>query len=113
MTTITRCTVQCCTEFTLEWGKHKIHQAWLKEWLENHENGEHQLTDDILHGFNMVIPIENSEDNQYSLFTCKHYNTETGNCMDYENRPLMCHSYGEDTPCKREGGTLKNICTKK
>ena len=27
-------------------------------------------------------------------YTCKHFNTTTGNCENYENRPKMCRNFG-------------------
>ena len=32
-------------------------------------------------------------------YSCKHWNRETRNCMDYENRPSMCRRFPYGTPC--------------
>lgn len=41
-------------------------------------------------------------------FTCKHYNKETKNCMNYDNRPGMCRNHGHSN-CPYKNCTL-NKC---
>ncbi len=44
------------------------------------------------------------------VYTCKHFDTVTRLCTDYDNRPEMCRSYPENTPggkCKIENCQCK------
>ena len=36
-------------------------------------------------------------------YTCKHLNTDTGLCTNYENRPSMCKAYPYGGACKYKG----------
>lgn len=43
-------------------------------------------------------------------YTCKHFDRETGNCMNYENRPRMCSDYPYGGKCTYRGCTLQERC---
>lgn len=83
----------------------KFHQDWIKAYLEQAANGERTLSDETRQIYEMVIPLENLEDNQYTSFTCKNFDTKSGNCQVYDSRPEMCRAYPEKA-CNYEGCTL-------
>lgn len=50
----------------------------------------------------MLIPLPNKEGHTLSVggyYTCRHLNTETGDCMNYEGRPDMCRDYPYGEAC--------------
>lgn len=38
-------------------------------------------------------------------YTCKHFDTVSGNCQNYEHRPLMCSTYPNSRVCQYRGCT--------
>lgn len=45
--------------------------------------------------------------NEASWFTCKHFDTETRNCTNYENRPNMCKNHPGHEGCNYKACTYK------
>lgn len=41
------------------------------------------------------------------FFSCKHFNKQNGNCMNYENRPDFCRTYPTRGDCLYKGCTMK------
>lgn len=114
-----RCTGHCCRKFSIGvspgLAPSDLHNIHLNNGIFP-ETGKPILDFDKI--YNMLIYIgtikKNSEEfkrlhasyakppkdpegfNHY--YTCKHLNNETGDCMNYENRPSMCRmhpTYGE------------------
>jgi Fe-S-cluster containining protein len=59
----------------------------------------------------MLIPLGTSTygDGEKSfLYTCRHHDTETGDCRIYETRPMMCSEYPYGNECAIEGCTAEN-----
>ncbi len=40
-------------------------------------------------------------------YTCRHFDTKTGNCGIYEERPQMCRDHGTYYPCATPGCTME------
>lgn len=70
----------------------------------------------------MIIPLEESQidpangmtinnTDKFWHYTCKHYNTETKMCMNYEQRTEICKDHGERYSCHYTACILK--CEKK
>lgn len=87
-----RCTGRCCRDFIIRRSPEEIQEQartaeprWKKEFTKIAE---------------MVIPLphRNGFYSEYH-YTCKHYDANTNNCMDYENRPEMCRNYPYGDPC--------------
>lgn len=67
--------------------------------------------------FNAKIVVTPTEDSAYiadmlidipddpTHFNCKHFDTATRLCQDYENRPRMCRNYPYGKECERGCGT--------
>lgn len=102
-----RCSGQCCTGFVLSNGGDKYHRTWIDTWLEEDVSGKKKLRAEVRRILQMVIPLYDSEDGQYTTFTCKNYNTETGNCTIYAKRPQMCKDFPGDNACTFDGCTLR------
>lgn len=46
-----------------------------------------------------MLQLEEEGANGYGRFSCKHFDTRTGNCTQYERRPSMCRDFGVLAPC--------------
>lgn len=102
-----KCPGHCCTEFVVFHSDgQKYHQSWVKEWLEEAAEGKVKLLAETKKVLQMLIPLANSEDNQYTTFTCQNFDTESRRCRIYAKRPTMCRRYPDGT-CNFEGCTLK------
>ncbi len=58
--------------------------------------------------------MSKANENQ-SWWTCRHYDKESGNCSDYENRPSMCRKYPNGSgcvfaDCTSDQAALKMVC---
>jgi Fe-S-cluster containining protein len=42
-----------------------------------------------------------------ALYTCRHWDTETRLCTQYENRPALCRNYPYRGSCNHEGCTYR------
>lgn len=104
-----RCTGHCCTEFVVFHSNgEKYHQAWVKEWLADDISGKRRLFAGTRRLLQMLIPIADSEDNQYTTFTCQNFDTESRECRIYAKRPQMCRRFPVDGVCNFEGCTLNS-----
>jgi Fe-S-cluster containining protein len=54
----------------------------------------------------MVIYQRPHESGEGYMYTCKHFDEETNNCTNYENRPRMCRDYPYGGVCSYEGCTM-------
>lgn len=100
--TMNRCTGHCCKKFYLPLTPDQI-----KEELELSKTRPPRFQD-FAKIAAMVIPIEpttgmtgaplRAEDvNHY--YTCIHYDEQSGDCKNYEDRPTMCKDYPYGRPC--------------
>ena len=44
-------------------------------------------------------------------YTCRHFNTDTGNCQEYENRPAMCRNFPYGDTCSYKACTWADAKT--
>lgn len=93
-----RCTGHCCRRFSLPLTIEEIQIENEKAliWVQAGRTGARPRFDpeEIQKVASMVIPT----DDPY-LFNCKHHNAETGDCMNYENRPELCRDYPYGRAC--------------
>lgn len=107
-----RCTGHCCRSFPLPWSPEGLRAA-LADTVAGRQGWE-----DIEIIQPMVIPIEKAEpavaecnspvgkgQDEWWLYTCRHLDTESGDCQIYESRPKMCQDYGKAYPCSTPGCT--------
>jgi len=123
---VQRCTGHCCKQFSLPHSPdllEKDYQVYLK-WAKDQSNPHprfketHIVSQMVIHiGEGKIVSGKFIEGKTGShIYTCKHYNTETGNCMNYEGRPEMCKDYPYGDVCSYAGCTLKmveDVCCKK
>lgn len=117
-----RCTGHCCKDFSLPFSPMELkHQAELAK------RGKGRFfPEEILKVADMVVFLfqnwSNSQDGrglkkgrgskspfngpQYH-YTCRHFDRATGNCMNYENRPLMCQNFPYGRDCRYRGCTRR------
>ena len=57
--------------------------------------------EDALRVWNMILPLPEPDH-----YTCRHFDSATNNCTNYERRPSMCRNHGVAYPCKYDGCTL-------
>jgi len=88
-----------------KWADYHTDKAW---------SDAHERWRDLQKIADMVIPLGKRVDNpvrpdrlgsgRANFFTCKYFDGETRNCLDYEDRPKMCAEfpYG-NTSCPYEG----------
>lgn len=114
---ITRCTGNCCRCFTLNIPietireyVHRIRQRVPVGPLTREENETEMLAD-------MLIPLGyldhhpdapawfNEQKLRGHLYTCRHHDRASGDCLVYENRPSMCSRHPYGTACPYNGCT--------
>jgi Fe-S-cluster containining protein len=119
---VARCTGHCCKDFTLPLSPLELnHQAARARLRKSRWNPE-----EILKVADMVIflrtdnvapqrprgqrKVRGTKD-QYKTathhYTCRHHDTATGNCMNYENRPAMCSGYPYGRVCQYKACTRR------
>lgn len=95
---MSRCTGHCCERIFLRDGDGQpIDIAKLKATPRAFVDGEKVV--------DMLIDHPSGEPN---VFTCRHFDRETRNCMIYETRPEVCRTYPNGRSCTFEGCTLEN-----
>ncbi len=126
---IERCSGGCCKSFSLPQSpielKFQLRVAKLARQrdLELMPLGPDYRVDEIEKINDMVIFIRADSNKQMARdkdrprarvyrYTCKHFDTKTNNCMNYENRPRMCSDfpYGKenaDGSCDYPGCTRR------
>lgn len=98
------CATSCCERFELAFS--------LEEILESVESKRFEDVDKVA---DMLIPLDGGKPvswhaatgkpypqdgkNRYH-YTCKHFDTETRRCTNYENRPAMCSKYPYGRKCE-------------
>jgi Fe-S-cluster containining protein len=77
----------------------------------------HERWRDVQKAADMLIPLgkhkrnpihpqrqDDRDDIRVNFFTCKYFDGETRNCLDYEDRPRMCSSFpNSQSTCPYEG----------
>ena len=88
---VPECTGECCREFPLniEGGLDMLKLGMELGKVDPKEGAK--LLD-------MLIPLGKTHPNndQFEMFTCRYWDTETKRCLNYENRPQMCWDYPYD-----------------
>jgi Fe-S-cluster containining protein len=101
-----RCSGHCCREFTLT-GIGETPEA-IRAWLVARAEDGEQIAD-------MVVPlraidvgvlapdgriVEEKPVGGVWIFTCRHYDAGTNNCLIYASRPRMCRDFPYGRPCE-------------
>jgi len=114
-----RCSGHCCRSFYLRFSPEQ-----LKAWADGSQPHTYK-PEEIKKVADMVIhlgPADDPNTNRPVLadrlgnvipnqadgghyYTCKHHNTATGNCDNYENRPDMCRDYPYQDRCRYKACT--------
>lgn len=101
---MTRCTGHCCESFVLN-----VQPETLREWIRSADWHQQpaEYRRDVEFVADMVIEHPPLQSGERSLrFRCRHHDAATGDCTVYEQRPMMCRSFGCSTPCTFVGCTL-------
>lgn len=95
-----RCTGHCCRSFPLN---HTIEQlrAYAADTSKGNASEAGQIAD-------MLIPLGARDDGR-EMFTCRHHDTETGDCRIYEDRPRMCRDYPYGRSCEHSECTAVDL----
>lgn len=111
---MSRCTGHCCKRFYLPVTPTQLQGE--AELIRLGGRSRFGPTKDVLMIADMVIHLETREHKGETLgvyrdsdnwYTCKHFNEESGNCMNYENRPDMCRNYPYGRACTFKECTYK------
>lgn len=86
-----RCTGHCCRRFPLS---HTLEQ--LRAYAADTSKANASEAAKIL---DMLISLDVREDGR-EMYTCRHHDTETGDCRIYEDRPRMCRDYPYGKSCE-------------
>jgi Fe-S-cluster containining protein len=118
---MSRCTGHCCKRFTLPLTPEAL-QILAEGYKIDPHYGKYPK-EEILKVADMVIYLDTSnldpdgtphpDGREAAYYTCKHYDQVSGNCQDYENRPMMCKQYpdyGRGAACKYKSCTMKENC---
>lgn len=89
---LTRCTGHCCRKIVIPVSP--------KQLVENQD----RYIDGKQLAHMLEYQGENDKEGFYD-YTCKNWDSNTGDCMDYENRPDMCRAYPYGRQCTQK------ICT--
>lgn len=102
---MSRCTGHCCRDFHLPVSPMELEFQKKRQT----QLGSSRFGSDILKIANMVIYRFSAKFRGVitNRYTCKNYNKETGDCMDYENRPRMCSEYPYGKVCDYKDCTYK------
>jgi Fe-S-cluster containining protein len=101
------CSGNCCSEFYLPFDKEAIA-------LITDAPGETEIAyikDMVIHLTDFVNPVNGDKG---GLYTCKHWNSVTKLCKEYEKRPRMCRDYPYGKKCQYDASCdlLGNARTK-
>ena len=93
--------------FHEQWSRyHKYSTEYFEQLLDMFIEQDRTLNDGINPAYGDEVP--SNEDDRLTnhskypgFFSCKHFNKENGDCMNYENRPDFCRSYptANDSMC--------------
>ena len=102
------CDGSCCALFTIP-----MHHEEVEEFrVGKRDASEWKDPDEVTNIMDMVIPLGREEiiernekygkdmrEDATNVYTCRHWNTETRLCGNYENRPQMCRDFPYDSEC--------------
>ena len=110
-----RCTGHCCRRFYLPLSPTQIkgEAALVRLGGRSRFNPTEiaKIADMVILVDQTPKPNNDSEYNRYHddsvgyFYTCKHHNKDTGDCMNYENRPNLCRDYPYGGSCAFKGCT--------
>lgn len=107
MVTTSRCTGHCCKRFYLPYTSK----------LEFADVVSHGRVQDGPFILDMLIKLpeqttdirgkrlRKDDPQRHEYWTCRHYDTKTGDCRVYDQRPAMCRDYPYGKPCVVKGCT--------
>lgn len=98
-----RCGGHCCRAFDIG-GMTPVDIAKMRQDYPKPEHDIHRIGDMLIylglhHDRNPVDPSKPWGKGPSHFYTCKHLDTESGLCRDYENRPSMCSRYPYGQRC--------------
>lgn len=102
-----RCSGHCCRAFTLPYSPEQLLQPdrlledgdvirGMLVFLKEANEGDPHPTD----------PVQTTAGRKW-YYTCKHLDDQSGNCMIYATRPMMCRDYPYGNECKFSGCTME------
>lgn len=91
--TIPTCTGECCRQFPV--GGMDLEK--IQDLGNALEDGEYIGA--------MLIPLQKKNEYGQPLFACRHWDSNTHRCMEYEKRPRMCSRFPYEGRCLHCGGT--------
>lgn len=116
-----RCTGQCCKAFTLSPGSpeevHKVLMGNINIDSNSILGKDSKMTLEMVRyiGFYSNVELrsiagidlkDRDNEKKWHFYTCIHHNKETGDCMNYENRPGFCRSFPNERECYYSGCSL-------
>lgn len=110
MKEISRCTGHCCEKFSLPNSPSELRRAFNRREGEGNAYWKNLQCVVLMVKYLGKLKIDpNGNELQYEThyYTCRNFNKETRNCMNYENRPHMCRNYPYGRKCEYKGCTLK------
>jgi Fe-S-cluster containining protein len=88
-----RCTGHCCRQFFLPFTPAQLVKHALTRFVRPRFKPE-----EIAKVAAMAVYLGDRSDGAH-MYTCRHLNVITGDCMDYENRPDVCRDYPYEDVC--------------
>ena len=117
-----RCSGHCCVGFpvNMDSNDHIQMAAKLSMWAKTYmASARGWFSDEMRYIADMIIPVkevvepDGEGERHYTRFNCKYFNSETRDCLAYDQRPTMCSrfpQYGDETKkCDIDGCTY-NEC---
>ncbi|MGE5681830.1 MAG: YkgJ family cysteine cluster protein [Bacillota bacterium] len=89
---ISRCKGHCCRAFTLPYSPEELEGLKNKTICEESDFYKVPRIVEYIGSFAFDV-AGNLLPYEMYWYTCKHFNKETGDCMNYENRPYMCKDF--------------------
>lgn len=100
-----RCTGLCCESFDLPLSPDQL----AAEAAKRRERGTRYVGDpEIEQIAAMVVPIGQKANRTGALvwvYSCRHFDAKTRDCLNYEARPLMCRAFPYGQTCTFQGCT--------
>lgn len=102
-----RCTGACCRNFMFGGGVTPERLAGYVDMPAGTD--EHFWAHNAIPRFHYVIRSPTGYRQVVWLYTCKKFDSDTGSCTDYENRPRTCRVYPNHHACEFEGCTYSGF----
>lgn len=81
------CIRLCCADFTLSHDYPTLVDELARGVVDDHDIKQREVV------VPMLIPLPDQGDGMYH-YTCRHWDTVTGECGIYQDRPEICREYG-------------------